>query len=245
MSPFDIFISPWSLIIRVIAIIHFIRRRPDNYWLWIIIIGGWIGSLVYIVAEVIPDCIALRPQLNLFARRNRIRQLEAVVRDNPSPGNYEDLGAVYFDDHRFQRAKDAYDKAITPRTTSPDPYYRRSLAELELADYAGAVNDLQHVIAQDSKYDFGRAQGLLAHALACTGQFEPAAAQFQLATQTSTLSETMYNYAWFLNQTGRSAEARAWAQKVVDKKHTLPGYLKRRERPWFRRAAALLKQMPK
>jgi len=36
------------------------------------------------------------------------------------------------------------------------------------------------------------------------------------------------------------AEARDWAQKILDKKPTMPGYLRRRERPWFRRASGLL-----
>jgi hypothetical protein len=52
------------------------------------------------------------------------------------------------------------------------------------------------------------------------------------------------NYADLLAAQGRNAEAREWAQKVLAKKPTMPGYLKRRERPWFRRAAGLLKKVP-
>ena len=46
---------PWGVILQAVAILHFVRRRPDNYWLWIILIGGGLGALVYIVAEVMPD----------------------------------------------------------------------------------------------------------------------------------------------------------------------------------------------
>ena len=35
-------------------------------------------------------------------------------------------------------------------------------------------------------------------------------------------------------------EAREWARKILDKKPSMPGYLRRRERPWFRKAYALL-----
>jgi hypothetical protein len=41
----------------------------------------------------------------------------------------------------------------------------------------------------------------------------------------------------------RPAEAREWAQRVLAKKPTMPRYLQRRERPWFRRAGALLKRL--
>src|SRR5712675_3331175 len=46
---------PWGIILQAIAVFHFVRRRPDTYWLWIILIGGGLGAFVYIVAEVVPD----------------------------------------------------------------------------------------------------------------------------------------------------------------------------------------------
>jgi hypothetical protein len=82
---------------------------------------------------------------------------------------------------------------------------------------------------------------LLAHALAKSGQTEAAAAAFERVVQISTLSETLVNYADFLKSQGRNEEARELAQRVLSRKRTLPGYLKRRERPWFRKAAALAK----
>ena len=47
-----------------------------------------------------------------------------------------------------------------------------------------------------------------------------------------------------LAATGRPAEAREWAQRVIAKKPTMPAYMRRRERPWFRKAAALIKKLP-
>jgi hypothetical protein len=84
---------------------------------------------------------------------------------------------------------------------------------------------------------------LLAHAYAQTGQKEKAEALFRRVTVTSTLSETYLNFAELLASEGRNAEAREWAQKVLDKKPTMPGYLRRRERPWFRRANEMLKRL--
>ena len=46
---------PYGFVLQAVAIVHFIRRRPDGFWLWIIIFGGGLGALVYIVVEVIPD----------------------------------------------------------------------------------------------------------------------------------------------------------------------------------------------
>jgi len=238
------FLFPWNFIIQGIAIVHFIRRRPDTYWLWIILIGGGLGAIVYIFVEVLPDLGLLRQSFKVFPRRRRIRELEAIILDNPSAGNYEELADCYLEEGKYVRARECYDKAISSRTDSPDAFYRRGIAEIELRDFPAAVGDLERVITKEPKYDFYRAAGLLAHAYAETGQVEKADALFRKTTQISTLSETYLNYASFLAAQGRSAEAREWTHRILAKKPTLPGYLKRRERPWFRKAKGLLKQLP-
>lgn len=244
MGYFYSFLFPWNFILQGIAIVHFIRRRPDTYWLYVILIGGSLGAIVYIVVEVLPDFGLLRTSFKTFPRRRRIRELEAIILDNPSAGNYEELADLYLDENKYARARECYDRAISARTDSPDPFYRRGLAEVELGDCAAALPDLERVVSKDPQYDFHRAAGLLAHCYAQTGQNEKADALFKKTTKISTLSETYLNYANFLATQGRTAEAREWSQRILAKKPTLPGYLKRRERPWFRKAKGLLKQLP-
>jgi hypothetical protein len=231
--------SWWAIILRIVAIVHFIRRRPDWYWIWIILFH-WVGALVYIVVEVIPDAGLLRSSFQVFPRRRRIHELENAILDNPSAGNYEELGLLYLDDGKFEKARACYDKAISSRTDHPDPFYRRAIAEIELGDCAAAVPDLERTMKADPNYDFHRAKGLLAWACAQSGQADKADAMFREATRISTISETYYHYALFLESQGRSTEAREWAEKILAKKPTMPGYLRRRERPWFRRANAVL-----
>ena len=180
----------------------------------------------------------------MFPRRRRIRELEHIILDNPSAGNYEELGLLYLDDGKYAQAKACYDKAITSRTDHVDPFYRRAIAEIELNDFAAAVPDLERTLTSDPDYDFHRAKGLLAWAYAQSGQPDKANAMFREAIKISTISETYYHYALFLQSQGRNAEAREWANKILAKKPTMPGYLRRRERPWFRKAGALLGRLP-
>jgi hypothetical protein len=235
--------SWWGIILQAVAIIHFIRRRPDAFWLWIILIGGWLGALVYIAVEAIPDAGLLRQSFKVFPRRRRIRELESAILDNPSAGNYEELGELYLSEGKFDLARQAYDKAISSRSDSVDPFYRRGIAEVRLQDFSAAVPDLERVISADPQYDFYGAMGLLAHAYANTSQPDKADALFREATKTSTSSETYYNYALFLASQQRNAEAREWAKRILAKKVNMPGYLRRRERPWFRKANVLLMRL--
>lgn len=233
----------WGLVLQVLAIVHFIRRRPDTFWLYVIIFLGGLGAAVYILIEVVPDLGLLRQALDSHGRKKRIRMLEALVLENPASGNYEELGDLYLDEGTFARARDCYDKAISSRTTHLDPIYRRGIAEVNLGDFNAAAADLELVTSREPKYDSHRAMALLAHAYANTGQTDKAAQLFQQVTEVSTLSETYINYADFLASQKRGAEARQWAERVLSRKATMPLYLQRRERPWFRKAKAVLKRL--
>src|ERR1035438_7128383 len=175
---------PWGFLLQGLAIVHFIRRRPDNYWIFIILFLGAPGAIIYLFVEALPDIGLVGQSFKVFPRRKRIGELEA------------------------------------------------------------AFPDLERVVSKEPDYDFQRAAGLLAHAYAQTGQKEKAEALFRQVTITSTLSETYLNFADLLASEGQNAEAREWAQKVLDKKPSMPGYLLRRERPWFRRANEVLKKLP-
>lgn len=234
---------PWGFIVQIIAILHFFRRRPEGYWFYIIFFGGFLGAGVYIVAEMLPDLGLLRGVLQGFGRRSRIQKVETQILDNPSAANYEELGELCLDQKEYAKARDAFDKAIAARADSIYTFYYRAKCYLGLGDLAGAIPDLERVVAKDIKFDYYRAAGLLADAYARTGQPDRAAPLFAEVVQISTTPETLYNYANFLKLQNRHAEAREWTEKLLAKKRTLPRYMQRLERPWFRKGKALLKEL--
>ena len=101
MGIFSAFYSPWSFLVIALAIIHFIRRRPDTYWLFIILFLGPLGATIYLLVEALPDVGLLRQSFKVFPRRRRIHELEAAVLDNPSAGNYEELADLYMSRPEF------------------------------------------------------------------------------------------------------------------------------------------------
>jgi hypothetical protein len=226
-----------------VALVHFVRRRPDNYWLYIIFFGGFLGASAYIAVEVLPDAGLLRGVFQGFGRRSRIQALELQIIDNPSAGNYEELGEHCLEQKQYAKAREAFDRAIAARSDSVHAFYDRAKCYLGLGDLAGAIPDLEYVVRRDAKFDYYRAAGLLADAYARTGQLDRAAPYFAEATQFSTTPETLYNYANFLRLQNRREEAREWTQKLLAKKRTLPGYMQRVERPWFRKGKTLMKEL--
>ena len=234
---------PWGIFLQGFALIHFFRRRPEGYWFYVIIFLGPPGAAVYLLAEMVPDLGLLRGFVQGFGRRSRIQKVETDIIDNPSPANYEELGELYKDQGQFAKGREAFTNAIGKRSDSIYTFYSRALCSLALQDLATAIPYLERVVASDRKFDYYRAAGLLADAYTRTGALDRAEPLFVEVTQISTTPETLFNYASYLKAANRPQEAREWAQKLQAKKRTLPRYMQRRERPWFRKGKALLKEL--
>ena len=244
MGMLNYILYPLGVVLEIVAIVHFIRRRPDMYWIYIILFLGPIGCIAYLFMVALPDMGLLNGSLGGISPRKRLSALEVMVEDNPSAGNFEELGDLYMDEGNFPAARAAFEKAIEKRSDTTDTFYRRAICAIQLGDLPAAIPDLERVVREDPAHDFHRAEGLLAHAYAQNGQTEKAEDVFQTAVGKSTLSETYLNYADLLASQGRVAEARQWAQKVLNKERTMPNYLRRRERIWFQRADEMLKRLP-
>ena len=152
-----------------LALWHFVKRRPEGYWLFIIIFGGVLGAGVYMIVEVIPDMGLLRGVFQRFGKRSRIRDLEIQILDNPSAGNLEELAELNFEQGNYRQARESLNQAISQRNDSPHAFYLRAKSALAMGDYANAIPDLEFVVQRDPKFDYYRATGLLGDAYARTG----------------------------------------------------------------------------
>ncbi len=232
----------FGVALMAMAVVHFIRRQPSFYWLYLILFLGPIGASIYLAVEALPELFD--PGAFRFLERNRrLREVEMALRQNPSAGNYEELGLLRLDKGDWAGARICFDHALSQRTDSLDPFYRRGLAEVQLGDFAAARADLEHVVTEDAGYDFQRAAGLLAYADWKTGHVERAQSLFERVLRTSTLTETQLHYAEFLAANGRREEAKQQALRIRDKRAQMPGFQRRRERKLFWQNSALLRKL--
>ncbi len=232
----------FGVALMAMAIVHFVRRQPSFYWLYLIIFLGPLGALIYLAIEFLPELFD-PGAFRFIERGRRVREVEVNIRQNPSAGNYEELGLLRLDKGNWAGARACFDQALAQRTDSLDPFYRRGLAEVELGDFTAARADLERVVTAEPGYDFQRAAGLLAYADWKTGNLDRAQRLFVEVLRTSTLTETQLHYAEFLAETGHRPEARQQALRIRDKRANMPGFQRRRERKLFRRNSALLRKL--
>lgn len=236
----------YGFILQIAAIVAVAKRGSDRYWIWLILIGGVIGAAAYFIVEGLPDFSRMRTSFKGPARRRRIQVLRAIIRDNPSAGNYEELGELLSEEKKWSEARDAFDHALAQRTDSLDPFYRRGVASFQLGDDAAAVRDLKVVVEKDPKYDYSRALCILAQAQARGGHTQEANETFERLIRTSTAAESLCAAAEFLIDQGRYAEARELTETILARRLTMPRYQQRRDRKWMAKAKQLQrKALPK
>jgi hypothetical protein len=98
MGGFLVHFFSWGVALQILCFIHFFRRRPDQFWLFVIFFGGALGAAVYMVMEVLPDLTTLRASVYRFSRKRRIHALEALVQVNPAIGNREELADLLLEE---------------------------------------------------------------------------------------------------------------------------------------------------
>jgi hypothetical protein len=139
---------------------------------------------------------------------------------------------------------EASDRAIAARSDSLDSFYWRGVAAFETGDDAAALTDLQAVVKSEPKYDYARAQCLLARSLARSGRTEEAMAAFDRLVEITTSAESLVSASEFFAANGRQPAARDLVQGILARRATMPSYQQRRDRPFLRRAAALGRKLP-
>lgn len=241
--PFLSYLFGYGFIFQILAVVHWAKRGRDRFWIWIIIIGGFIGALAYFVVEGLPDWQDLKRSLKGPARRKRIATLRAMILDNPSAGNYEELGDLLIQQKRWEEARNAFDKAIAARPDSLDSFYWRGVAAFEVGDDEAALKDLQYVVKIQPKYDYSKAQCLVARALARSGRTAEAEVAFDRLTEITTSAPSLVSAAEFFAANGRVGEARELVEAIVARKATMPAYQKRRDRTALRKAARLARKL--
>lgn len=234
---------PWYLVIlfQALMLVHFFRRRPDGYWLFLIIFLGPLGGLVYFFLEVLPDLRVKPPAIARLERRRRRQWLEHMAGESPSLATLQELGEICAVEGEHERAIEFFTRALKRDSESHEALYGRGKSLLALGRVNEAITDLEPVARAHPAYHFYDAPLTLAECYERAGCDDAARAAYQEVLGRTTVSRAYHNYGLLLARHGEHDAAREMMRQILAKKPALPRYLRRQERPWFRKAEAFLK----
>jgi hypothetical protein len=226
-------------------LIECVRKDPDRYiWLWIILIVWGIGPIVYFFVRWLPQS-NLRPPtwLRGLTRGSEIRRLQSAAAQIGNPYHHVQLGDALRETWQFERAREAYERALAKEPTNLSALWGAGLIELHSKSYETARAYFEKIMQLDPQFKFGDASLAYAKTLIHLNQTDQAVAQLEQHVKRWRTPEAVYLLATLYAQTGREDAARSHLHTMLLDIDASPPSIARKQGAWSRRGRQLLKKL--
>jgi hypothetical protein len=202
------------LLIAIALCVHVVRTNQPLYWIFLILFVPVLGSVVYLIAIVIPEMAGgTRAKRMGMAARDALdpgreyRQAKAATDDSPTVHNRMRLAAAAASLGRHAEAEQLYGEAMQGiHADDPALLLGRANALIELGRAAEALPLVEKLTEEQGARSpaTALAQGRVYEAL---GRIAEADAAYQWAAGRLPGLEALGRYAAFLARVGRKTEA--------------------------------------
>ncbi|UYQ93180.1 hypothetical protein MKQ68_24155 [Chitinophaga horti] len=224
-------------ILQVICIIHAYKTgRRDMIYLLIFLPG--IGSLAYIVLEIVPE-ISRGQFLHNLQRyifpNSLIRDLERKRQTADTVTNRLVLAEAYGEQKKYDQAIELVKSCLSDLYAN-DPGIVMLLARLQYhaGDYTSSIANFEKAFSS-KKVFMKKAEDELAYAqaLESAGSIEKAEEEYKKVVRIHHSLEGMYRYGMFLDKQRRPREAKEQFQTVIKEIGLHPRYVRRLNQKWL------------
>lgn len=234
---------------QIAMLIHALRTRREQMWIYVLALLPGVGSIAYFVAEFLPWLMsspdarrAARSLTKALDPERDLRRYAAEARLSDSVDAKLKLAEELATAKRYDAAIEAYRGCLTG-LFAHEPKIMLALAsvQFEKGDPAAARDTLE-TLAEHNR-DFKSAEGhlLYARTLEDAGDLERARAEYAAVSAYYPGAEANARYGALLKRLGDEAGARRAFQEVLDGAELAPRHVRRFNREWIelaRREAA-------
>jgi tetratricopeptide (TPR) repeat protein len=238
--------NPWIVLMAIFQLwmlIDSVRRRE---WIWVffILIGAGLAAILYffLVYRAAPSATRGFELPGSFDRR-RIKELQAQIHHLDKAHHYSQLGDIYFQQGKLDKAEAAYRSAMERDPQDIDTRAHLGQCLLRQKRAAEARPLLESVVAEKPKHDYGYSQMALAETLTALGEADAALKVWQEVTSQHSYPRAKVQLAELYLARNQIDAARAELRDVVADDLHAPTFQRRRDRVWVRRAKGLLRKL--
>ena len=173
--------------------------------------------------------------------RKRIKELEAMIHHLDKPHHYLELGDIYFQKGNLARAEQNYRASLErdPQDIDARAHLGQCLLRQKKAEEACPI--LYQVCTENPKHDYGYSLMAYAEALASLGQTDSALTVWQEVLKDHSYARARVQLGeLYLATQQPDLAAVEFRETVSDDRHA-PGFQRKRDRVWIRRAKRLLR----
>lgn len=238
-----------SVLLQIGCAVHVVRTGRPLYWIFILLIGSYIGVLIYLVAAVLPD-MRHSPGANRIARNARDaidpgrhrRRAERQLEIADTQDNRRRLAEQALHDGDYAQADALYDKALSGLyATDPTLMLGRAQAQFGLGRPERTREILDALIAANP--DFRSAEGhlLYARAVEACGDHAAAVEEYEALVQGYPGEEARVRYGQMLERMGERERAEAQFREALRRADLAPAHYRRAQREWLQVARNALR----
>jgi len=236
--------SPWLAVFSLFQLWMFVDAIRRREWVWALFIAvGWgFSALFYyfIVYRAAPS--ATRGfELPGAHDRRRIKELQAKIHHLDKPHHHSQLGDIYFQQGKLDKAETCYRAALErdPQDIDTRAHLGQCLLRQNKAGEARPL--LEGVVAENPKHDYGYSLMALAETLSALGQKDAAMAIWKQVTERHSYPRAKVQLAELYLANGQSEPARVELRDVIADDEHAPAFQRARDRVWVRRARRVLR----
>jgi hypothetical protein len=212
-----------SILVQILLVIHIMKTGRNTYWIYLVIFAPLIGSVAYLIIELLPEFFATRTgrklSQNLDNAINPHRDLKKAALNLEIADTVENarrLAQQCLDSGRFADARDLFRKSLNG-LYHDDPNLMLGLAQSEfgLGEFQQVKNTLDELKQKNPDYRHADAHLLYARALESLGDTAAALHEYEVLADYYPGPEPVVRLGLLLQQLGRGQEAQARFARVL------------------------------
>ncbi len=210
-----VLIGSAHILVAVMCAVHIVRTSRPMYWIFIVLAFPWIGSLIYVAAEILPSLFggrraraAGRAATKAIDSGREARQALHELEVTRTPSNLKRAADALLDVGRTDEALALYREA-TGGAFADDPSLLagRARAEFLAGDADAALRSLESLRQVEPNARMPEEHLLYARALEATERSEEALKEYGNVARYYPGAEAYARWALLLEKAGRDDEA--------------------------------------
>ena len=238
--------SPFFLLVGIFQLWMFIDaiRRREFVWAVFIFIGSFISTILYYLYVYRDSPSATRGfELPGAVDRRRIKDLQAKIHHLDKAHHYSQLGDIYFQQGKLDKAEQCYKSAMErdPQDIDTRAHFGQCLLRAKRAAEARPL--LEGVVAENPKHDYGYSQMALAETYMALGENDRAFDLWKRVVEHHSYARAKVQLAEIYIARNEPNPALTELREVVSDDAHAPTFQRRRDRIWTRKARNLMAKL--
>lgn len=219
-------------------------RQREWGWAIFIFIGWGFGAFWYYLYVYRAAPSATRGfELPGAVDRRRIKELQAQIHHLDKAHHYSQLGDIYFQQGKLQKAEECYRASMERDPQDIDTRAHLGQCFLRSKRPAEALLLLQGVVTENPKHEYGYSQMALAETYSALGQTDAAFNIWKQVTENHSYPRAKVQLAEIYIARNQPNLARPELHDVISDDVHAPTFQRKRDRVWVRRAKSLMSKL--